>query len=275
MRKRCYCGNSEGASERGLFAATRTRGETPFQLKFRREELFPAFLLLTPSSKGIRGRERDTGLRFRFCTLQRHFEGAVFSCSLVSAHHVMVGKEGNFSYPFTLHTPSLPPTPPTNKRRECHSPKKTSGRIRNFFVRPATLRRRRLSCRSLLLFLCRYSVTRRPSLHGAATARAGENGCHCSRREPFSTDQSFKEATSSRKRTCPGVRPPRTPLSSSALHSQLPLGVERRRRRRGGTPRPLYRCGESGGRRKRRIEVAAWGKRRRARAPMATASRVN
>ena len=122
------------------------------ELKFRRgrrvgrEEVFPVFLLLTPSSRGIRvGRGRKwkrKELRIRFCTPLRNFQGRAAQerpsagphpCN---AAHEPCHRAGKL-FLSIYSPPSFFLTPPTNKGRGCHSPKKTSGGIQNFFGTPS------------------------------------------------------------------------------------------------------------------------------------------
>ena len=126
MRKRCYCGNSERgrvserASERPSEGSLRSRSLTAATRRPPTQKLFSVFLLLTPSSKGIQGRERERRLRFRFCTLLRNFEeqrsaGPQTLQRCARVRHVM-GRET-----FLIHLLSTPflspvPTPPTNNQ---------------------------------------------------------------------------------------------------------------------------------------------------------------
>ena len=111
-----------------------------------REEVFPVFLLLTPSSKGIRVRRgrkwKRKELRIRFCTPLRNFQGRAAQerpsagphpCN---AAHEPCHRAGKL-FLSIYSPPSFFLTPPTNKGRGCHSPKKTSGGIQNFFGTPS------------------------------------------------------------------------------------------------------------------------------------------
>ena len=161
MRKRCYCGNSERGrvSERGLFAATRTRPRDALQvqLKFRRDgrNFSPPFCSSLHQVSEYRGGGRER----RDCAFDSAFfrgifrEGLLWSnvlrglkpCSVVRARpmswegklFLSIFSPLSFSLSLSRSLSLSPsPTPPTNKRRECHSPKKTSRRIRNFFGPP-------------------------------------------------------------------------------------------------------------------------------------------
>ena len=155
MRKRCYCGNSErgrvseGASERPSEGSLRSLAAAPrrdaLQLKFRREELFSVFLLLTPSSKGIQGREREERGDCAFDSAL--FRGILKSnvvlrgrkpcdgrCARV--RHVM-GRETFLIHLLSTLFLSLSLSDATDKQTaENVTHPKTSGRIRNFFGPP-------------------------------------------------------------------------------------------------------------------------------------------
>ena len=201
MRKRCYCGNSERGrvSERGLFAATRTRPRDALQvqLKFRRDgrNFSPPFCSSLHQASEYRGGGRER----RDCAFDSAFfrgifrEGLLWSNVLRGLKPCSVVRARPMSWEtFLIHllstvflslSRSLSLSDATNKQETRMSLTQKDFRENTKLFRPASGAAAFLV--DLGLSFCKAARRRDGQvLHGAATARAHENGCHCSR-APF------------------------------------------------------------------------------------------